>query len=149
MPRTGQVAASKSERALSVGSCALVTQPQIDLLVVEDDEALRTSYVAILRHAQYRVAEARNTVQAIDALNSTKVGAVLLDIYLPDRSGLWFLDQIDDPPPTILITGHDYDDEIMHRRSKVLMYLQKPVTPLTLLEVVSRALKGDERSARD
>jgi DNA-binding response OmpR family regulator len=115
-------------------------RPHLDLLVIEDHEPLRTGFVEILREEGYKVAEAANATSALDLFNSMDVGAILLDVSLPGLSGLWFLDQLDDPPPVVLITGQDYDLDIMTRRPKVLMYIQKPLNPPELLDVAARAL---------
>jgi two-component system, cell cycle response regulator len=116
---------------------------EIDVLLVEDDQDLRRGFVEILREARYSTAEAENASEALYLVRSMNVSAVLLDLYLPDHSGLWLLDQLDDPPPVVLITGHDYDLEVMSRQSKVLMYLQKPIKPPDLLAATARAVAAN------
>ena len=120
---------------------------ELDVLLVEDDEAVRTSFAEILREARYSVAEAADSQAALDILNSSRVRTVVLDVYLPTRSGLWLLDQLEKPPSVVLVTGHPYDPEVMQRRDKVFLYLQKPIHPPELLVAVARAVArqaGDE-----
>jgi DNA-binding NtrC family response regulator len=112
----------------------------VDVLVVEDEEAVRTSFADILAEAGYSTAEAFDSSAALELLSNTAVGTVVLDVFLPGRSGLWLLDQLESPPPVVLVTAHHYDPEIMARRDKVFMYLQKPVNPPELLQVVARAI---------
>lgn len=52
---------------------------------------------------------------------------MILDRFMPGLSGLWLLDQLDDPPPVLLVTAHDYDTEVWARRDTIFLYLQKPV----------------------
>ena len=112
----------------------------VDVLVVDDDHSVRTSCAEILREANYSVVEAADAWEALRHLASYDIGAILLDIFMPDRDGLWLLDQLEDPPPVVLITARNYDLEVMARREKVFMYLQKPVRPPELLNVVARAM---------
>lgn len=70
-----------------------------------------------------------------------------LDVFMPVLDGLRLLDRLDDPPPVVLVTAHSYDEEIMARRDKVFMYIQKPLAPRHLIEAVASALttSSDER----
>ncbi|HAM03450.1 MAG TPA: hypothetical protein DCQ30_14680 [Acidimicrobiaceae bacterium] len=118
----------------------------VDVLLVEDDEAVRTTFVDILRGAGYTTAEAGDSHAALQQLESLTVRSVLLDVYLPGLSGLWLLDQLEDPPPVVLVTAHDYDPEVLARREKVFLYVQKPVVPTELLRVVARSVAAGRRS---
>jgi CheY-like chemotaxis protein len=110
------------------------------VLVVDDDSDVRRSCAEVLRTAGYQVVEAENGLAALEHLKSSEVDAVLLDIFMPGLDGLSMLDDIEDPPPVALLTAHVYDEEIMTRRSKVAMYIQKPIAPLALLEALAQML---------
>jgi CheY-like chemotaxis protein len=110
------------------------------VLVVDDDRDVRCSCAEVLRTAGYRVVEAENGLAALTHLRSSDVGAVLLDVFMPGLDGLSVLDAIETPPPVALLTAHGYDNDIMVRRSKVTMYIQKPIAPPDLLEAVARML---------
>ncbi len=114
------------------------------VLVVDDDHDIRRSYADVLRTAGYRVVEAADGASALAYLKSPEVGVLLLDVFMPGLDGLSLLDQIEDPPPVALLTAHDYDEEIVNRRSKVALYIQKPVAPSMLLEAVAKMLQGHE-----
>jgi DNA-binding response OmpR family regulator len=89
------------------------------------------------------VIEAGDGSSARDYLRSASVGAVLLDVYMPGLDGLALLDEFEDPPPVALLTAHEYNADIMTRRSKVALYIQKPVAPTDLLDAVERLIPGD------
>jgi len=121
----------------------LVPVRQYDtVLVVDDDGDVRRSCAEVLRTAGYRVVEAESGLGAVEHLKSSHVDVVLLDVFMPGLDGLSVLDQIEHPPPVALLTAHEYDDEIVARRSKVSMYIQKPIAPLALLEAVARMFAG-------
>jgi len=124
----------------------LEARGDVDVLLVEDDEDVRATFVEILRGAGYTTAEAGDSQSALQQLELLTVRSVLLDVYLPGLSGLWLLDQIDDPPPVVLVTAHDYDPEVLARREKVFLYVQKPVAPTELLRVVARSVAAGRRS---
>jgi CheY-like chemotaxis protein len=112
------------------------------VLVVDDDGDVRRSCAEVLRTAGYRVVEAEHGLAALEHLKSSDVGAVVLDVFMPGLDGLSVLDEIENPPPVVLLTAHVYDDEVIARRSKVSLYVQKPIAPLALLEVVARMFTG-------
>jgi CheY-like chemotaxis protein len=113
------------------------------VLVVDDDRDVRGSCAEVLRTAGYRVVEAGDGLAALELLKSSDIGAVLLDIFMPGLDGLSLLDQIDDPPPVALLTAHAYDEAIVVRRSKIAMYMQKPINPPALLEAVAQMFTDD------
>lgn len=65
------------------------------LLVVDDDEDIRSNLVLALQMEGYQVFEATNGVEALDFLtqnnNAEKVGCILLDLMMPKMDGLQFL----------------------------------------------------------
>jgi CheY-like chemotaxis protein len=128
------------------GSFGRVRQPAggkpgyVDVLVVDDDDCVRALFVKILCRAGYSVAEAEDSFVALEHLRSTPVAAMVLDVAMPGLDGLGLLDKLDDPPAVVMVSASDYDDEIMARRDKVSLYLQKPVHPAALLEALAQAI---------
>lgn len=77
------------------------------MLVVDDHESIRAFLEAALSKHGFSVQSAATGQAAIDATDAT-VDAVLLDLELPDMSGLDVLDAIRTlpyPPPVIVLTG--------------------------------------------
>jgi CheY-like chemotaxis protein len=117
-----------------------------DVLVVDDEEPIRTSVAEILRSAGYSVLEAADGQDALDLLESGSVGVILLDIRMPRRSGIEVLEALDSPPNVILMSAFRFEGE--DRRSvghKVFSHLVKPVAPRRLLDEVEAAM-GSSRS---
>lgn len=119
----------------------------VDVLVVDDNEDVRTSCASILSGAGYSVGTAANGAVALQFLKSTDTGVVLLDLKMPVLDGYRVLDLLDEPPPVVLLTARNYDSEVVARRDKVFLYLQKPIHPNDLLEAVALALVGRRHSA--
>ena len=121
----------------------------IDVLVVDNDDASRTSFGLILRDAGYNADEAEDGFAALERLRSVDVGSVLLELDLPGLGGLQLLDTLDDPPPVILMTAGEYSTDVMIRRSKAYMFIQKPIPPAHLVAAVSRTLATSRERRRD
>lgn len=62
------------------------------VLVVEDDEDVRTVICVILSEACYNVYEACDGLEALDALKKRRYDAVLTDYHMPKMDGLELLD---------------------------------------------------------
>lgn len=58
------------------------------VLIVEDDAAVRGLLAAVLNRAGHRVSEAEDWSEAAAVLNAASVDLILLDLTLPDASGL-------------------------------------------------------------
>jgi CheY-like chemotaxis protein len=112
-----------------------------DVLVVDDEEPVRTSVAEILRSAGYSVAEAVDGQDALDMLESGSVSVLLLDIRMPRRTGIEVLQALDSPPNVILMSAYRFEGE--DKRSvghKVFSHLMKPVAPRQLLDEVRAAI---------
>ena len=76
------------------------------VLVVDDEDLARNNVSEILRDAGYEAIEAGNLEQAHKLLDSSAADIILLDVMLPDGSGLTLLDRIalenPSPPPRLL-----------------------------------------------
>ena len=120
-----------------------IHRDEIDVLVVEDDEGVRTTTAEVLRRSGYQVAAVADGLAAEALLRALPVRAMVLDVALPRLDGLHLLDDLDDPPLVLLMTARDYDDDVLARRDKVVTYLRKPVNPGTLVEEVAHALVSE------
>lgn len=66
-----------------------------NILIVEDDAALRTTLHDLLAAAGHQVTLAAKATQALDTIRRTDAGTVvLLDVRLPDGTGLDVLRQV-------------------------------------------------------
>ncbi|HXX89390.1 MAG TPA: response regulator [Acidimicrobiales bacterium] len=116
---------------------------RIDVLVVEDNEDVRTSLVQVLRTAGYRVAEAEDGHAALQALDRVQPRMILLDLQMPRLGGVEFLQRLQEPPPVVVVSAlPEYRVETSTRVPGIRAYLQKPVQPASLIEVVVDTLSS-------
>jgi len=115
------------------------------VLVVDDDESVRSSICEILGTAGLSTGEAFDGEMALEELARKRVGAMVVDVRMPRLDGLAMLQRLSDPPPTVLVSAYAIGDDVRERLAgKVLTYLQKPFRPEILLRAVAEALGHSE-----
>jgi len=114
------------------------------LLVVDDDEHLRTVLAALLEAAGHSVATADDGAAALERLGREKFDLMVLDVWMPRMTGLEVLARIKAlpaPPKVIMLTADDTPDTLLGAlREQAYTYLSKPFDPDTLLGRVDEAL---------
>ena len=128
-----------------IGPAPAVAPLQSDVLVVDDDADVRTSMAAVLRGSGFEVIEAGDGETALATLRATRVGVLLLDLHMTPRDGVWLLEHLDDPPVVILVSAFAlYPKSDMRSRfaGVVAHFVQKPVAPAKLIDLVRASLAG-------
>jgi CheY-like chemotaxis protein len=120
------------------------------ILLVDDEEGVRTLVQAVLRNGGYDVIEASNGVAALSAYekNSHKIELVLTDVVMPQMNGLELGERLADKNPDlpILYMSGYRDSQIGSAASQAVReFLNKPFTPDALLARVREVL--DARTA--
>jgi CheY-like chemotaxis protein len=110
------------------------------VLVVEDEEGVRTTIAAILRSAGYVVHEAPDGEIALTMLDAGVSDVMVLDVRMPNRDGISVLENLPSPPVTILMSAQSLEPDAYNRvRQKVFAHLRKPFRPERLIETVESA----------
>jgi len=121
------------------------TPPGTSLLLVDDEQAFRTILGSELAHADYRVTTAGTLGEAREILRQRVFDLVLLDVRLPDGSGLDLLAEIKESAPTtevVMLTGHaTVEAAIRAMKSGALDFLTKPFKPEQLEAVLDKAVQ--------
>ncbi|MHB8421025.1 MAG: hybrid sensor histidine kinase/response regulator [Myxococcales bacterium] len=133
-PRTGEAprpsAASESEFATFSGSETI--------LLVEDDEQVRTLARTLLKRFGYRVLEARTPGEALSASerHAETIHLLLTDVVMPEMSGPELARRLTALRPSLkALCMSGYAGEAVLRHGLIdagLPFLQKPITPETL-----------------
>jgi CheY-like chemotaxis protein len=111
------------------------------VLVVDDNDSVRWSVMQLLRSEGYEVIEARDGTDALRALNSHRVAAMVLDLRMPHLDGGAVLRALDNPPPTVVLSATELDDTTRQDVEEALAAeLKKPVPPDRLLDAVATAV---------
>lgn len=116
-----------------------------EIFIVEDEAIILESYRAVLTDSGYRVVGcAYSGKQALDRIPRSGADLLLMDINLPDMSGLDVLEKLREEHnvPCVFITGY-YDDDLVKRANSLgaFGYVMKPIREEQLLAAVRIALE--------
>ena len=105
------------------------------ILVVDDDEGIRSLLKKYLNEKKYLVSTASNAEKALEKIKIIKFDLIILDIMMPGKSGLDFLNQNKEHinTPVILLTAKGEPNErIQGLEMGADDYLPKPFEPKEL-----------------
>ncbi len=113
------------------------------ILVVDDEEIVRTSCKRTLVPEGYDLRMARNGVEAMELLAEEQADLILTDLKMPDMDGIELLTRVkQDWPSTevIIITGYQtVETAVKSIKLGAFDYIEKPFTPDSLLAAVVKA----------
>src|SRR5947209_9552605 len=113
------------------------------VLILDDEPNIRRSLAMILEHEGYTVAFAGSLAEARRVTD--RPDAMLLDVRLPDGSGIDFLRQYHDRDPdvpAIMISGHGtIADAVEATRAGAFDFLEKPLSRDRVLLSLKNALE--------
>ncbi len=116
-----------------------------DVLIIEDDESVRTSCIQSLEIEEITASGAGSVEDALKMLPPDFTGVIVTDLRLPGLSGMDLLHQMQTVAPgipVIMITGHgDILTAVEAMRSGAYDFLPKPFSPQVLIQQVKRALE--------
>lgn len=118
------------------------------ILIVDDDPNLRKTLADILRAKDYETYTARDGTEGIALLKQGSYNLALIDLQLPDTSGLEILNKVkSDYPSTeaIILTGNATLDTAIEATNRgAFSYLQKPYEIEQLMLHIRRALEKQQ-----
>jgi DNA-binding response OmpR family regulator len=122
------------------------------ILVVDDDETIRTTMKAILQDEGYIVDLAATGKEAIQKTIEKNYNIALLDIRLPDMEGVELLKLLKDGVPRtrkIMVTGYpSMQNAISALNKNADAYLLKPVDVEKLLATVKQQITDQENERK-
>jgi CheY-like chemotaxis protein len=129
-----------------------MTTSQKTVLIIEDEGDAAELFAEMMRVSGFRVLKTSSSAPAITMITAEKPDVVLLDIMMPDISGLDILRQMRADPeltniPVVVVSAKSMPADIKNgMEAGASTYLTKPVGFLELKEAVERAL-GNQAAA--
>lgn len=116
------------------------------VLIVDDDATIRSTLAEAVRAWGYRTVEAESLAETLMVVDREQPDVVLLDVKLPDGSGISALDELRKRSPdliVIIITGYvTHKDAFEAGVRHAYSYVSKPIDQVQLRELLGEALKG-------
>jgi UDP-3-O-[3-hydroxymyristoyl] N-acetylglucosamine deacetylase len=117
------------------------------VLVVDDEERIRSSIRGILSDEGFRVVDTGHAPGVMDLIARECPAIVLLDVWMPEIDGIELLRRIkaEQPGvPVIMISGHaNIQNAVAATKLGAADFIQKPFSVSGLLASIARALEGD------
>ncbi|MEO5353996.1 MAG: sigma-54 dependent transcriptional regulator [Magnetococcus sp. XQGC-1] len=121
------------------------------VLIVDDEESIRTSLRGILEDEQYTVLEASSGESALELLEKVPVSAILLDIWMEGIDGVETLRRIktqgvgrelNTDVPIIMMSGHGtIETAVTATKEGAYDFLEKPLSLDRILLLLGRAVR--------
>jgi len=123
------------------------------VFVVDDDQSVRDAVSSLLRAAGFRVSLFASAEEFLRVPEPTAPGCLILDVQLPELSGLALqrkLAILKNEIPIIFITGHgDIPMSVQALKAGAVEFLEKPFVDEELLNAVFRAVDLDAVAKRE
>lgn len=121
-----------------------MNQQTKNVLVVEDEEVVRSMLALFLRQAGYHVHTAGDGFDAIGHMKHQRFDAVITDYQMPRMNGLEFLTLSKTlwPSTPVVVVSGDQSDEIadLAMRRGAFTWLHKPYETALLLQILRTAV---------
>ncbi|MES2028611.1 MAG: response regulator [Pseudomonadota bacterium] len=115
--------------------------------VIDDDKGIREALDGMLRSVGLQVECFASAQEFMAKDDRDKFGCIVLDVHLPGRNGLDFLDDLASlhvTTPVIVISGFaDVPMSVRAMKAGAIEFLTKPVRAMDLLAAVEAAVKRD------
>ena len=117
------------------------------IAVIDDDKGIREALDGMLRSVGLQVECFASAQEFLAKDDRDKFGCIVLDVHLPGRNGLDFLDDLAAlhvTTPVIVISGFaDVPMSVRAMKAGAIEFLTKPVRAMDLLAAVEAAVKRD------
>ena len=122
------------------------------ILVVDDDEGIRTLVKKYLNENNYLVTTANSAEDAFEKIQIVKFDLIILDIMMPGKSGLEFIKENQkklDTPVILLTAKGEANERVEGLEVGADDYLPKPFEPKELIlriqNIIQKTKKSDQK----
>jgi two-component system phosphate regulon response regulator OmpR len=138
---------------MSQPNAAIEPLPEHHILVVDDDDRLRSLLSQYLSDQGFFVSEAENTTEAREILAMFAIDALVLDVMMPGETGVTFAQSLraqGAQMPVLMLTAlGETDDRIAGLEAGASDYLAKPFAPRELVLRLENLLKRQPKPATE
>jgi len=119
----------------------MTTNRRPQVLVVDDEPGMRETLCDILETVGYDVTSAGDGQDALDVIQHKNVDVVLMDVQMPKRDGVSVLQEMNPPPPNvIMMTAYALEERLRAAvDANAFAILHKPFNVSRLLSLVASA----------
>lgn len=130
-----------------------VHKDEATVYVVDDDDGMRRALTLLLSTVGYNTHAYARPSEFLAKLKSDEAGCLVLDIRMPEMSGLELQRQLNRSGcmlPIIFITGHgDVPMAVQAMKAGAFEFIQKPFRDQDLLDQINHALRHDAENRQN
>ena len=114
------------------------------ILTVDDSQTMRDMLLYALEGEGFRVVQAADGVEGLEALRAEPADVIITDINMPNLDGFGFIEQVrQDPrfratPILVLTTENEQDRKDRARKAGASGWIVKPFNTAKLVEAIRR-----------
>jgi two-component system response regulator FixJ len=128
-------------------------QSQSEIFIVDDDAGVRETLTIVFSNAGYRVSAFADGKSFLEAAQSRVPACILLDVHMPERSGLDVLKELNAqqfPAPILIISGQgDIPMAVEAIKNGALDFIEKPFRASDVVARVRDTIEAAVRRAAD
>lgn len=121
------------------------------IFIIDDEHEMRNSLCWLMESVQLNAEVFDSAPGFLEKYDADRTGCILLDVRMPDMSGLELLDALNarkNRLPVIMITGHgDIPMAIRAMKSGAMDFILKPFNDQQLIEQIQKAIKQNLTSS--
>lgn len=115
------------------------------ILIVDDEPSIRSSLSGLLQDEGYSTVAVESAFRAEEVLSAQPISLILLDIQMPGKDGLTFLEdnrkRLTDIPVIIISGRGDIPTAVAAIKLGACDYIEKPLAPERVLLTVAQAIR--------
>lgn len=124
-----------------------MVKPPYNILIIEDDDSVRSILRLFLAKRKYRVTEANNGLEGLGIARSMLPDLVITDLMMPGMSGVELIRELKTREetkhiPLIVMSGGDYSLQQKASEAGANAVISKPMRHKDLLTLVCSLLKA-------
>lgn len=124
-----------------------MSEKEKTILIVDDELEISELFSEMLTLCGYRVRSSHHYNQAIDSINTSPPDGIVLDVMMPEKSGLEVLHFVRTHPdyrdiPVIIVSSKGFPEDVeAYQNAGANQYLRKPVSFPDFTQAVQKALQ--------
>jgi DNA-binding NtrC family response regulator len=118
-----------------------------NILIIDDEKAIRRALKEILEYENYTVEEAANGIEGLDKINEQVFDLIFCDIKMPKMDGIEFLEKANSlcSCPIVMISGHGtIETAVETLKNGAVDYIEKPLDLNKILKVVKENISKQD-----
>jgi CheY-like chemotaxis protein len=124
-----------------------LSEKEKTILIVDDELEISELFSEMLTISGFQVRSSHHYNQAIDSINTAPPDGIVLDVMMPEKSGLEVLHFVRTHPdyrdiPVIIVSSKGFPEDVeAYQNAGANQYLRKPVSFPDFTQAVQKALQ--------